>query len=126
MGPISVLVVDDQPAFRKAASAVIAAIDELELVAEAFDLPSAMHEANQLRSPFLALVDLQLGEDSGIDVCRQLSSERSDVSLILISAAAEADLPSGIDTCGAAAFMAKSRFDPETLTNVLRSIGHLA
>ena len=125
MREISVLVVDDQPAFRKAASAVIAAIDELVLCGEAGDHASAMASLDQLVSPAVAIIDVRLGEECGADLCRRFVARRSDVAVILVSAAADVDLPLSVYDCGAEGFIAKCQFGPDSLSDALRLTGHL-
>jgi len=116
---VGVIVVDDQAAFRKAALAVIDAMSELHIVAEAVDAQGALAGAVTAPLPGLAIVDLHLGSNYGTDVCRQLRALRPELAVVLVSTTACEDLPSDVHTCGASGFISKSRFGIETLSKIV-------
>lgn len=133
---LTVMVVDDQPAFRQAAGSVIALTSsagtsestetwEVEMVAEAEDLRSALATANEHPTLDVAIVDLHLGRDDGVDVCRQLRALRPELAVVLVSTAALEDLPMDAHTCGALGFIPKSRFVPDVLAEMLAPVAHL-
>jgi len=116
----AVLVVDDQPAFRKAAGVVIDAIDSMSIVAEAHDVDTALAHVAGDPAPDVAIVDVYLGRSTGIDLCRQLLEVHPELKVVLVSTTALDDLPSDVHTCGARGFIAKSRFGPTVLADTLR------
>ena len=118
----AVMVVDDQPAFRKAAVVVIDAIDSMYVVAEAADVDTALAYAVREPRPDLAIVDLHLESALGTDLCRDLLRVRPELTIVLVSTTADEDLPSGVYTCGAHGFIAKSRFGPTTLSEAVASV----
>jgi CheY-like chemotaxis protein len=68
----SVLIVDDDPAFRRLAARMLTA-GGLVIVAEAGDVASAVDAANASR-PDAALVDVRLPDGSGFDLAHELSA----------------------------------------------------
>ncbi len=58
--------------------------------------------------PDVALVDVDLGAESGLDVARALATSDEPVPVILISAYAEKDLRELLDGCPAVGFLPKS------------------
>jgi DNA-binding NarL/FixJ family response regulator len=58
--------------------------------------------------PDVALVDVDLGAESGLDVARALAISDEPVPVILISAYAEKDLRELLDDCPAVGFLSKS------------------
>ena len=58
--------------------------------------------------PDVALVDVDLGAESGLDVARSLATCEQPVSVILISAYAEKDLRELLEDSPAVGFLAKS------------------
>ena len=58
--------------------------------------------------PDVALVDVDLGAESGLDVARALAACAAPVPVILISAYAESDLRELLDDSPAVGFLAKS------------------
>ncbi|GJM37501.1 MAG: hypothetical protein DHS20C19_08680 [Acidimicrobiales bacterium] len=108
----AVFVVDDQPSFRRAASAVIAAAgcDHAGDADSAATARSALLAGDQ--RPDLVLIDVNLGADSGIDLTRELVAVDTDLRIALVSTMAAIDLPSDAATAGAIAFVQKSQLDP--------------
>lgn len=119
MNAPAVFVVDDQPSFRRAAAAVIAAAG-YEHAGEA-DSAATAQEALQTAvvRPDLVLVDVNLGRDSGIELTRTLTARDEELRIALVSTMAAIDLPSDAATAGAVAFVQKSRLDPATLHDLV-------
>jgi DNA-binding NarL/FixJ family response regulator len=77
-----VLVVDDSPAFRRAAGRLLAAAG-FRVVAEAGDAHEALEQA-RLRRPALVLLDVLLPDRSGLDIAAELAS-RTGGAVVLTS-----------------------------------------
>ena len=73
------LIVDDSSAFRDAASAMLER-GGIVVVGTACDAEEAVRRADELH-PDIALVDVDLGADSGFDVAEQLRRHRGDPHL---------------------------------------------
>ena len=111
--PTRVLLVDDQPQFRRAAAALINATPGLELVGEAGSGERAVDLADEL-APDLIVMDVRLPGIDGTEVSRRILRSRPDLRIVLVSTHSRADLP-GIDGCGAARFVRKQDFDGPAL-----------
>lgn len=122
----AVLVVDDQPAFRKAAAVVVDAVDSMYVVAEAADVATALAQAVREPQPDVAIVDLYLESALGTDLCRDLLKVRPELTIVLVSTTADEDLPSDVYTCGAHGFIAKSKFGPTTFSEAVTLAGNPA
>jgi len=89
-----IVIVDDHPAFRAWARAVLAA-DGFRVVGEAVDAASALAEVRAVR-PDVVLLDVQLPDADGFEVAEALLAARPRPVIILTSSrdacAYEADL----------------------------------
>ncbi len=86
---IRVLVVDDHAIVRKGIRALLAEIEDIEVVGEASDGQEAMAQADAL-SPDVILMDLVMPGVDGIEATRQITaSERGPRILVLTSFASD-------------------------------------
>jgi DNA-binding NarL/FixJ family response regulator len=69
--------------------------------------------------PDVALVDVDLGVESGLDVARALAACEEPVSVILISAYAEKDLRELLDVTPAVGFLPKSVLSRKAIEGLL-------
>jgi CheY-like chemotaxis protein len=90
--PVTVLVVDDQRVFLRAAHALIAATPGFEQVGEATSGPEALELAGALR-PDLVLLDVRMPGMDGIETARLLQDAEPSTLVVLISLEAVPDLP---------------------------------
>ena len=111
---VGVLVVDDQDAFRRVAVEVVAATDGFEPLGEAASGEEALALAAEL-SPELILLDVRMPMMDGIETARRLSEEHPGAVVVLISIDAPADLPQGVELCGAKALIRKQDFGSHAL-----------
>ena len=114
---VPVLIVDDQAPFRAAARAVIGVTPGFEVVGEADSGVSGVGTARDL-APRLVLMDINLGDMSGIDATREILAEAPDTVVILLSTYDAGDLPADAATCGAAAYVHKEDFSPAEVRRV--------
>ena len=111
------LAVDDQEIFRRAAHSLIAATPGFEQVGEAASGAEALELAADLE-PDLALVDVRMPEMDGIETARQLTAVHPDVTVVLISLEEVPELPSSVNSVGAAAHVRKQDLSPRKLTEL--------
>jgi DNA-binding NarL/FixJ family response regulator len=113
----SVLVVDDDPAFRRLVHRVLAGF-ELGVVGEAASVASALSAAATLR-PAAVLVDIGLPDGDGISLARQLVALPWRPRVLLTSSDAEAATPGDVDSSGARAFVPKDQLPNAALDQLL-------
>jgi DNA-binding NarL/FixJ family response regulator len=69
--------------------------------------------------PDIALVDIDLGEESGFDLARRLAVDGGGVRVILISTHDEREFKKLIETSPAAGFLAKTELSAENICRLL-------
>jgi two-component system, NarL family, invasion response regulator UvrY len=118
--PVPVLVVDDQPPFRMAASAVVRATPGFDVVGEAASGEGAIEQVD-LRVPGLVLMDINMEGIGGIEATRRITVAHPDTKVVLMSTYDADDLPADARTCGAIAYVNKEDFGPDALLRVWSS-----
>jgi DNA-binding NarL/FixJ family response regulator len=113
---LSLMIVDDSCEFLAAARSLLER-EGLAVVAVAATLRDALKRVGELR-PQVALVDIDLGMDSGFEFARQVG-EVAPVSVILISTHAEDDFADLIAESPAAGFISKSELSADAIHDVL-------
>lgn len=113
----SVLLVDDDPAFRRLARGMLIAAG-LTVVGEADTVGTAIVEARRLR-PDCALVDVGLPDGDGITLAGELSALPWRPRIILTSTDADAAAPEDVLRCGAGGFVPKTDLPTVALERLL-------
>jgi CheY-like chemotaxis protein len=113
----SVLVVDDDPAFRRLAQRILATFG-LALAGEADTVASAITAAGSLR-PDAVLVDVGLPDGDGITLARQLTQLPWRPRVVLTSSDADAASAKDVRSSGAAAFVPKDELPNAALSRLL-------
>jgi DNA-binding NarL/FixJ family response regulator len=115
--PVRVLIVDDQPAFRRAARSVVELTIGFEVVGEAANGEDSV-EATRACRPDVVLMDVRLPGIDGLEASRRIRGldrpGRAPV-ILLVSTETPADGAEWAGACGAAAYVPKSEFDSEQL-----------
>ena len=118
----SVIVVDDHPLARRAASALIGASATLELIGVAASGAEALELADRLR-PDVMIMDVRMPELDGIATTRLLLGRHPGVRVVLVSTGRISDLPPGFADCGAAGFLSKQDLTLENLSALIDDQG---
>jgi DNA-binding NarL/FixJ family response regulator len=113
------LIVDDNTSFLSAARDLLVR-EGIEVVGVASTGAEAVQLAKELR-PDVALVDIDLGEESGFDVVRQLAEGPSvdGARIVLISTHAERDFADLIEESPAIGFLSKSDLSAKKVYEIL-------
>jgi two-component system, NarL family, invasion response regulator UvrY len=119
---VSVLIVDDQAPFRRAAKAVLAATPGFEVVGEAESGEEGVALAASL-APALVLMDIKMPGVDGIEATRRMLAAHPKTVVVLLSTYEAGDLPEDASACGAAAYVHKEEFGPEVVEDVWRRSG---
>jgi CheY-like chemotaxis protein len=113
----SVLVVDDDPAFRRLAPRILEPFG-LAVAGEADSAAAAISAAGLLR-PDAVLVDVGLPDRDGVALARELSALPWRPRVVLTSSDAEAATASEVRSCGATAFVPKDELPSAALGDLL-------
>ena len=112
-----VLIVDDHPSFRASARAVLEA-DGFEVVGEAEDGASALAAARRLH-PDVVLLDVQLPDATGFEICEFLCEDGPWPSIILVSSREAADYDGLLESSPARGFISKADLSGDTVRELL-------
>lgn len=109
----TVLIVDDHPAFRESASALLEA-EGFKVVGEAADGADAITQAEQLR-PEIVLLDIQLPGPDGFDVAERLTAMPDPPHVVLISSRRASAYGPRLSATAARGFIAKHELSGQAL-----------
>ena len=116
--PTTVLIVDDHPSFRGSARAILEA-DGFDVVGEAATGDSALAAALSLH-PDVVLLDVQLPDRSGFDVCAELLGRNgASPRVVLVSSRDACDFGELIRASGAAGFVPKAELSGEVIASMI-------
>jgi CheY-like chemotaxis protein len=115
------LIVDDNPEFLRAAADLLQR-QGLNVVGIASNIADALKKANELQ-PDVSLVDIDLGDESGLDLAVHLAStpNKNGSQVILISAYSEMDYADLIAASPAVGFLSKSDLSGKAVQETLNS-----
>jgi two-component system, NarL family, invasion response regulator UvrY len=119
---VRVMVVDDQPSFRRAAQALVNATSGFQSVGEAASGAEALRRADQLR-PALVLIDVYLPEMDGFETARRLTDARPDCVVVLVSLEDLEGLAPAVASSGAAAIVRKEDLEQALLRDLWKVHG---
>jgi CheY-like chemotaxis protein len=112
-----VLIVDDHPAFRAAARRLLE-LEGYDVVGEAEDGLSAIAAARALRPDFI-LLDVQLPDLDGFEVCQQLSGDENPPAVVLTSSRDRSDYGPCLATSPASGFLPKAELSAAGIADIL-------
>jgi DNA-binding NarL/FixJ family response regulator len=116
--PLTCLIVDDSPEFLEAARQFFAD-DAITVVGVAATSDEALNEAVALR-PDVALVDVNLGGESGLDVAARLAGlPNGGPPVVLISAETGSELAELVEASGALGFVSKTELSGDEIRKLL-------
>jgi two-component system nitrate/nitrite response regulator NarL len=115
--PLRCLIVDDSEDFLLSASRLLSS-QGLEIVGTASSGAEALRLATR-REPDVALVDVQLGDEDGLEVTRRLTANAGPTRVILISTHSSEDLAELIAESPAVGFLPKTTLDATAIAELL-------
>jgi DNA-binding NarL/FixJ family response regulator len=119
--PTSCLIVDDQRPFLRAAKSVLEA-DGLDVVGVADNVDEAIRLATELR-PDVVLVDIDLADESGLDLASRLATGANAIDVVLISTHGEEDFAELIEASPAIGFLPKTELSASAVTALVQRAG---
>jgi DNA-binding NarL/FixJ family response regulator len=116
--PLTCLIVDDSPQFFEAARQLLDD-DGITVVGFAATSDQAVDETSALR-PDVALVDVDLGTESGFDVAERLAGlPHGGPAVVLISAESGSELAEPVDASSALGFVSKTDLSGDAIRKLL-------
>jgi two-component system nitrate/nitrite response regulator NarL len=115
--PLSCLIVDDSEEFLASAARLLT-LQGVTIVGRASSGGEALRLAEAL-NPDVALVDVELGEEDGIELARRLTSAGSPTDVILISLRDRNELVELMTGSGALGFLRKDALDVQAVTDLI-------
>ncbi len=113
----TVVIVDDHPSFRASARLLLES-EGHDVVGEAADGASALTECGRLQ-PELVLLDVQLPDIDGFDVCQQITAYAQHPTVIMTSSRDGSDFGPLVTTSGACGFVPKAELSGERVQELL-------
>ena len=106
MSVVRVLIVDDHEMVRAGLRTLLASRPGIEIVGEAAEPVQALSMATDLR-PDVVLMDLRLGERSGVDACREILSACPSTRVLFLTSYAEERAHVSAILAGASGYLLK-------------------
>jgi len=116
-----VLLVDDHEVVRLGLKALIDRRPDMEVVAEASTAEEAVTKAVAFR-PDSIVMDIRLGSGSGIDACREISTQLPDTKIVMLTSYAEDEVLFAAIRAGAAGYVLKQAGGKDVL-RALEAVG---
>lgn len=113
------VLVDDNPEFLTSAARLLE-LEGVHVVGCAKNGEEALRLADPLAPPDVILVDIELGEENGIELARQLSARLPYTPVILISAHDLEELEELIRGTGVLGFLPKHLLGAATIAELIR------
>jgi DNA-binding NarL/FixJ family response regulator len=117
---ITVLIVDDHPLFRDGLQRALDLEDDVVVVGHSEDGEKALRATRQLQ-PDVILLDVNLPSMNGLQVTRQLKTERAGAAVVLLTAYHEVGQILHAMRAGASAYCSKT-LTPDQLIGVIRDV----
>lgn len=100
------MIVDDHEVVRLGLKALIDRHPDMEVVAEAATATEAVEKAVHFK-PDVVVLDIRLSGSSGIDACREITSQLIETKVIMLTSYAEDDMLFAAIRAGAAGYVLK-------------------
>ena len=123
MTAIRAVVVDDHPVFRIGMSALLGSLPGIDVVGQAASAEQARGLLTGAAGVAVdvVLMDLDLQDGSGVDVTREVTRERPDVAVLVVSMHEDDDAVVAAIRAGARGFLVKSA-SPDQVERAVRAV----
>lgn len=117
---IDILLVDDHEVVRRGVAELVGGQPDMRVVGDVGTRTEAVEAAARL-CPDLAIVDLRLGEDDGIDVCREVLEVSGRTSVLILTSFADDPALLRAAGAGATGYILKQVRGTELLSSIRRA-----
>jgi DNA-binding NarL/FixJ family response regulator len=104
--PIKVFLVDDHEVVRRGVAALLQSEDDMRVVGEAGTAEQAIARIPAVR-PHVAVLDVRLPGGTGVDVCREVRSQRPEIACLMLTSFADDEALYDAVMAGAAGYVLK-------------------
>ncbi len=118
LNKITLMIVDDHPVFREGLVKVFSLEDDIVVVAQEADGEKALAVAREVQ-PDVVVIDINLPSMNGLQVARQLKTDRTGIAIITLTAYHDQEQVLHAMRAGASAYYPKD-VEPATLIDVVR------
>ncbi|MGH2755970.1 MAG: response regulator [Actinomycetota bacterium] len=119
--PLKVMLVDDHEIVRQGLRTLLEAEQDIEVVAEADNGPSAVSLASAHR-PDVVVMDVRMPGGSGVEACRAIRDERPETQVIMLTSFSDDEALFNSIMAGAAGFVLK-QIRGRDLLDAIRTVG---
>ena len=117
---VKIIIVDEHPLFVRGLSALIETRREYKVIAEASNLIDALAAARK-EKPDLAIVEINLGDESGMDLIPQLKVQNPETAILVLSKHDERYYSERVLRLGARGYIMKTE-QPNKVLDAIRTI----
>jgi two-component system, NarL family, response regulator DevR len=118
---LRVLLVDDHEIVRNGIRSVLDNVDDIDVVGEAGTVREALSAAERLE-PDVIVMDVRLGEGSGIEATREIRAKRPATRVLMLTSFADDEALFASIMAGAAGYVLK-QIQSQELVAAIRSVG---
>lgn len=115
------IIVDDHPIVREGLAKALEAEPDIQIVGKAGTVPAARRLLRQA-SPDVLVLDLSLGDDSGMEFLREIRADHSKVRVLVLTFSCEADVVRRAFAARAEGYMLKEE-PVQAIASAIRAIG---
>ncbi|HNP88477.1 MAG TPA: response regulator transcription factor [Kouleothrix sp.] len=119
--PLTILIADDHPLFRKGLRALLATLPQVEVVGEAANGSEAVRLAAQLQ-PDVVLMDLQMPNGDGLTAVRTIVAAQPSVRVLVVTMFQDDDSIFAAMRAGARGYVLKD-MDDDDITRAILAVG---
>jgi DNA-binding NarL/FixJ family response regulator len=117
--PARVFLLDDHEIVRRGVRELIELEDDLEVVGEAGSVDEALRRIPAVR-PDVAILDVQLGDGTGIEVCREIRSSHPGIRCLMLTSFADDEAMLDSVVAGAAGYVLKQIVGNDLVESIRR------
>ena len=112
MTPVSIVIVDDHPLYRRGIRTALEGQPDMRVAAEVGSVAEALEACARLR-PSVVVLDINLPDGSGVDAARALRERQPETAVLILTAYDDAPYVMALAEAGARGYLLKSASDAE-------------